>query len=205
MTPPKNKWVWRDHVAESASSWTQAIGASCFDTYSSEVANTFDFAHTDGVTPEVANIIPKHMHTLVPTEELYNWVAEKQRQNANDLLQRNCQHTARVANATYKPIADPHEIRVIEIHPGTFSDSLKRTLHHCSVEFEHFIDHSFPPRTDVNKRETRHALSCTDLNQPVWYTALSYTWGKPNPETDTLIECDQSKLTITQSLDIALR
>ncbi|KKY15306.1 putative heterokaryon incompatibility protein [Diplodia seriata] len=44
-----------------------------------------------------------------------------------------------------------------------------------------------------------------DLTRPVWYTALSYTWGIPNPSTDSFIECDGFKLKITQSLDAALR
>lgn len=101
----------------------------------------------------------------------------------------------------YRPIVDPCEIRVLEIKSGAYSEKLRGSLHHCSVEYEH--------ETVVNKARysetypTRYALSMDDLTTPVWYTALSYTWGAPVFDRD--IECNGYEKMITSSLDAAIR
>ncbi|KAK7557144.1 heterokaryon incompatibility protein-domain-containing protein [Phyllosticta citricarpa] len=50
---------------------------------------------------------------------------------------------------------------------------------------------------------TKHALSTDNLEKPVFYTALSYTWGSGG--FDCEIECDGGSLPITASLNAALR
>jgi hypothetical protein len=109
----------------------------------------------------------------------------------------------------YKSIADPHEIRLLEIKPGANNEKLRGSLHHCSVEFEG-EDLAIEDGTLVNvsssrneKIFTRYALSMDDLTTPVWYTALSYTWGAPSFDGD--IECDGHDKAITKSLEAALR
>ncbi|KAI1798743.1 heterokaryon incompatibility protein-domain-containing protein [Daldinia bambusicola] len=79
----------------------------------------------------------------------------------------------------YRQLADPYEIRILELKPGKDDERLRGALHHCSVEF------------------------ATDICEPVWYTALSYTWGKN--VFNRVIECDNFSKTITESLEVALR
>ncbi|KAF7949122.1 hypothetical protein EAE96_008291 [Botrytis aclada] len=101
----------------------------------------------------------------------------------------------------YKTIVDPFEIRVLEIKPGCNNEKLCGSLHHCSVEFEYetVVDHFGLHRTTY----TTHALSVEDLTTPIWYTALSYTWGSSS--MDGSIDCDGHEKAITTSLEIALR
>lgn len=91
----------------------------------------------------------------------------------------------------YQPITDKYEIRVLEIKPGKPSDQLKGALHHCSVEFR------------IDEKPVAYALSMRDLAVPVFYTALSYTWGAP--KFDAMFECDGHVKMITRSLESALR
>ncbi|PMD31539.1 hypothetical protein L207DRAFT_572752 [Hyaloscypha variabilis F] len=113
----------------------------------------------------------------------------------------------------YRPFVDPYEIRVLEIKPGANSEKLQGSLHHCSVEFESepkdFL--AFKGETLIETRQSRltykyltmYALSMDDLTTPVFYTALSYTWG--SQIFDGIIECDGHEKAITKSLEAALR
>ncbi|TGO47376.1 hypothetical protein BCON_0280g00030 [Botryotinia convoluta] len=101
----------------------------------------------------------------------------------------------------YKTIVNPYEIRVLEIKPGCNNEKLRGSLHHCSVEFEYetVVDQFGLHKTAY----TTHALSVENLTTPIWYTALSYTWGSSG--MDGSIECDGHEKAITTSLEIALR
>ncbi|KAF7901749.1 uncharacterized protein EAF01_007048 [Botrytis porri] len=101
----------------------------------------------------------------------------------------------------YKTIVNPYEIRVLEIKPGRNIEKLRGSLHHCSVEFEYetAVDQFGLHRTTY----TTHALSLKNPTSPIWYTALSYTWGSSS--MDGSIECDGHEKAITTSLEIALR
>ncbi|KAF7897186.1 hypothetical protein EAF00_005414 [Botryotinia globosa] len=101
----------------------------------------------------------------------------------------------------YKTIVNPYEIRVLEIKPGRDNEKLRGSLHHCSVEFEYetAVDQFEVHRTAF----TTHALSLENPTTPIWYTALSYTWGSSS--MDGSIECDGHEKAITTSLEIALR
>ncbi|TGO18457.1 hypothetical protein BPAE_0382g00020 [Botrytis paeoniae] len=101
----------------------------------------------------------------------------------------------------YKTFINPYEIRVLEIKPGCDNKKLRGSLHHCSVEFEYktVVDQFGIHRTS----NTTHALSVENLTAPIWYTALSYTWGLSR--MDGSIECDGHEKAITTSLEIALQ
>jgi hypothetical protein len=113
----------------------------------------------------------------------------------------------------YRPFVDPYEIRVLEIKPGANSDKLQGSLHHSSVEFESEPKDFFafkgeilmePRRARLTyKHLTMYALSIDNLTTPVFYTALSYTWGAQI--FDGTIECDGHQKAITKSLEAALR
>ncbi|KAF3020158.1 hypothetical protein E8E14_009450 [Neopestalotiopsis sp. 37M] len=108
----------------------------------------------------------------------------------------------------YKPILDEDEFRVMELKPGDGDGELRGALLHCSVEFvrsnqDLFLHTAYTP--DDQKYTQRFALSTDGYTTPVQYTALSYTWGDPDPSTDTTIDCAGHKLTITQSLATALK
>ncbi|KAF7937289.1 uncharacterized protein EAE98_001603 [Botrytis deweyae] len=101
----------------------------------------------------------------------------------------------------YKTIVNPYEIRVLEIKPGRDSEKLRGSLHHCSVEFEYetVVDQFEVHRTAF----TTHALSVENITTPIWYTALSYTWGSSS--MDGSIECGGHDKAITTSLEMALQ
>ncbi|KAF7534136.1 hypothetical protein G7054_g6470 [Neopestalotiopsis clavispora] len=108
----------------------------------------------------------------------------------------------------YKPILDEDEFRVMELKSGAGDEELRGALLHCSVEFvssnkDLFLHTAYTP--DDQKYTQRFALSTDDYTTPVQYTALSYTWGKPDPSTDTTIDCAGHKLKITKSLATALK
>jgi hypothetical protein len=93
----------------------------------------------------------------------------------------------------YNPISNPYGIRVLEIKPGMGMEKLEGTLHYCSVEFNHKALEYSP----------RWAMSSSDYTKPVFFTALSYTWGPP--VFDGSIECDGFVKRITTSLEAAIR
>ncbi|KAK0668877.1 HET-domain-containing protein [Cercophora samala] len=108
----------------------------------------------------------------------------------------------------YRPIVDPYEIRVLEIKPGSNDDLICCALHHCSLEFKE------PPRKLTRNLEllesgpatvpqTKFGLLMNDLTVPIWYTALSYTWGPA--VFDMPITVDGYEKLITKSLYGALQ
>ncbi|GME28878.1 uncharacterized protein K452DRAFT_353118 [Neofusicoccum parvum] len=189
------------------STWNPNLMAANFATLGSFKNSTFEFARTDGITAEAANIYPQDIKRLVPVEQISRWATTKQRKNLTIQLQlhgRNSTISNEEPRSFYKPADDPQEMRILEIYPGHFWDDLKGNLHHCSLEFECNVD--LKPKPDAPRFfPTRHALDLENLEKPIWYTALSYTWGEPDPGTDTVIECDGFKLQITRSLEMALR
>ncbi|ETS85262.1 hypothetical protein PFICI_03287 [Pestalotiopsis fici W106-1] len=150
----------------------------------------FEFARADGNQPDL----------LLPITKIQSWapgkVAARQAKRGHD------------HNDFYQPIIDKDEFRVMELKPGVGDEDLRGALHHCSVEFVRTQEDLFlhTPYTPDDERYTqRFALSTDDYIKPVLYTALSYTWGKPDPSTDTTIDCEGHKLKITKSLATALK
>ncbi|KAF2138221.1 uncharacterized protein K452DRAFT_353118 [Aplosporella prunicola CBS 121167] len=74
---------------------------------------TFQFARTDGITAEAANVYRRDL-----------WRITSKKQIAQP-------------RGFYRPICNAQEIRVLEIYPGHFWDDLRGSLHHCSVEFDY--------------------------------------------------------------------
>lgn len=133
---------------------------------------------------EITHIDDKHERIIdLYREKINNWAKTK-----TNSIRRGESGGSKL----YRPITDIYEIRVLEIKPGKPSDQLNGALHHCSVEFRLTDD-----------APLSFALSMNDLSIPVFYTALSYTWGAPN--FDAEFECDGYVKMITRSLESALR
>ena len=103
-------------------------------------------------------------------------------------------------NATrYPPLQDASDIRVLELHPGSYKDALRCTSHVCSLGFE------YPPVPEDEptwRPWLRYAIS-RRTGQLIWYSALSYTWGAPifvKP-----LSCNGYQVLVTENLDLALR
>ncbi|KAM5354795.1 hypothetical protein ACJ41O_001441 [Fusarium nematophilum] len=142
-------------------------------------AGSFACARVDGITAKTFNYDPEEWDAAI--SKINQWASTKaggsKPQSGNGQL--------------YQPMRDPYEIRVLHLSPGTGSDKLRGTLHHCSVEL----------KRDDNR--SRWAVSMDDFTTMVCYTALSYCWGPPVFEAS--IECDGHEKKITKSLETALR
>ncbi|TVY17500.1 Heterokaryon incompatibility protein 6, OR allele [Lachnellula arida] len=150
----------------------------------------FELAQIDGATSARTLGVDRLNDRLLPENKIRIWASTKKIP-----VPTKSDDKGRL----YRPIVDPHEIRVLEIKSGAYSEKLRGSLHHCSVEYENeTVVNAF-----VGTVPTRYALSMDDLTTPVWYTALSYTWGAPVFDRD--IECNGYEKMITASLDAALR
>ncbi|KAK0638428.1 Heterokaryon incompatibility protein 6 [Lasiodiplodia hormozganensis] len=208
---------WKLPVKLKASSlWNPKLISEGYKTPDDPQESTFEFARTNGITAEAANVYPHQLEKLAPTEKITAWAATKARKACDAQLQVKGQNAAAEdpPGGPHKRLSDlRYEIRVLELHPGHFYGNLKGTLHHCSVEYEDGISSTFIADDERPAYRTRFALSCENMKKPVWYTALSYAWIDPtsssntnwDPATDTHIECNGFKLPITRSLEMALR
>ena len=99
----------------------------------------------------------------------------------------------------HPPLMDLKDIRVLELHAGSFEDELHCTLHVCSLGFD------LPPGPEdgsYTRDRLGFAISCEDYTL-TWYTALSYVWGPP--VFDKPLKCNGIRTAITGNLDLALR
>ena len=108
---------------------------------------------------------------------------------------------------TYEPLADPQEIRVLELHPGRYDEEIRCSLHVCAVALDH--EYAYPVDTsrklgtwDRTNSRTQFVVSSV-TGQPIWYTALSYVWG--DSAFLMPIKCNEKTFHTTRNLDIALR
>lgn len=129
----------------------------------------------------------------VATDQLNSWASIKSAHTGNTLSPKH--HLVGQAGL-YRPITAPFEIRVLHLMPGTGIERLRGALHHCSLEFTASTDYI-----------TKHAtcLKNPDKPEPIWYTALSYTWGDPTFKSDATIEFEGQNKGITRSLETALQ
>jgi hypothetical protein len=137
---------------------------------------------------------------LLPEKEIGAWASGK--------VATRQGKSSKNRSGLYRPIHDKDEFRVVELKPGGQNEELRGVLHHFTVEFvsaneELFEHNAYTP--EEKKYTQRFALSTDDYVTPMKYTALSYTWGKPDPSTDTTIDCEGHKLKITGSLATALK
>lgn len=98
----------------------------------------------------------------------------------------------------YESLENAYDFRVIELRPGSGTSSIDTILHHCSLEF----DSVFKNEDNGSLHEVRYATSLRTFGEPIWYTALSYTWGPPI--FDKTISVGERELSITTSLYTAL-
>lgn len=123
-----------------------------------------------------------------PATEVSRWAADNPRPDAP---------RAHGESSLYRPLEDNHDIRVLEVLPATTPDEpLRARLHHCSIGLD--MDHAMTAPS-----AGRFALDVRNLEHPIWYTALSYTWGPPVFEAT--IHCDGHTKAITRTLETALK
>lgn len=149
---------------------------------------------------EFARADPDQKQFLLPITEIQAWASTK--------VPARQAKGGQNRSSFYKPILDEDEFRMVELKPGSYDEELRGALHHYSVEFLNMESDMFlhSPYTPDDERYTqRFALSTDDYVTPVQYTALSYSWGVPDPDSDTTIDCAGHKLKITKSLATALR
>jgi hypothetical protein len=100
------------------------------------------------------------------------------------------------AHLTCAPL-DIGEIRILELKRGNFEAPLNGSLVVANIDFAYaVVNHNF-------KRTTNHAISLSEI-EPVWYTALSYTWGAPIFDTKFHF-ANGTSINITSSLASALK
>ena len=89
------------------------------------------------------------------------------------------------------------EIRILELHAADFDAPFQANLHTVSIDFTYpVLPFPFPDKI------TNHGVSLA-TESPVWYTALSYTWGPPGSDAEIHVEGEALK--ITSSLACALQ
>lgn len=104
-------------------------------------------------------------------------------------------------DSLYEPLQDG-EIRVLELLPATFDAPFKGELHVVSVDFEYPQQSIGYNGRLTEGRQVNHAISLID-KRPVWYTALSYTWGPPI--FNERIKIGKDYIKITTGLAAAVR
>jgi hypothetical protein len=81
----------------------------------------------------------------------------------------------------YKPLKHG-EIRVLELHAADFDAPFQANIHTVSIDFTYpVLPGPGPDKT------TNHGVSLV-TESPVWYTALSYTWGPPGSNDEIHVE-----------------
>jgi hypothetical protein len=106
----------------------------------------------------------------------------------------------RSASQIYTALKDG-EIRILELHPTGLNAQLRGDFHVAQIRF------SYPKRSDDPSRMARrinHAISLP-AGKPLWYTALSYTWGPPDFDREIQIGVGGDTVMITTSLYVALQ
>ena len=111
---------------------------------------------------------------------------------------------ARCFKDIYEQLSDPWSIRVLELYAGEFADELCGALHECSVEFNLYTA-TLQPLGDELNDHAKFVISMHEGPCPVWYTALSYAWGRRGDNDDCGLFCHGHLLPTTPNLDVALR
>ncbi|QBZ58695.1 hypothetical protein PoMZ_03653 [Pyricularia oryzae] len=139
----------------------------------------FEIARASGLTLAAANTDEASMGRMLDQAQVSAWAKLKADQYKKpDVSQATTRNQ-------YKPLTNPYEIRVLELEPGSPKDHLKCKLHHCTIEFEH-----------TGTTYTQFALSTDNLTKPIWYTALSYRWGDPQPVRHITVDGYEMEITV---------
>jgi hypothetical protein len=119
-----------------------------------------------------------------------DFIATKKSTNAHTRIRQKS------SSKIHKPLR-PGETRVLELHAADLNAPFQGNLHTVSIDFTYPV--SPDPGPD---KATNHGVSlATEL--PVWYTALSYTWGPSGSDDEIHVEGETLK--ITSSLACALQ
>ena len=118
---------------------------------------------------------------------------------------RQCLQTGNVtSNNIYEQLSDPWSVRVLELYAGEFTDKLCGALHECSVEFDQYTA-TLQPTGEELLGYADFVISMLEGPCPVWYTALSYAWGRRGDNDNCGLFCHGHLLPTTPNLDGALR
>lgn len=139
----------------------------------------FEIARASGLTPAAANVDRTRVDKIFDQSQVFPWAALKAKQRKElDIPVAGAQNP-------YVPLKDPYEIRVLELAPRSLDGSLHCTLHHCTIEFE-----------QEGSLFSQFALSIDCLTTPIWYTALSYRWGDPQPVKHITVDGFRMEVTV---------
>ncbi|KAF2132034.1 HET-domain-containing protein [Dothidotthia symphoricarpi CBS 119687] len=136
-------------------------------------------------------------------EVLHAFVAEKKCQESEQSSQQV------TPLSIYHPLLNG-EIRILELYPAKPGSLLQGDLHVASIDFAYPSRQLWPSNNNVTyrsnnnltyQRNSNHAVVLA-TGEPMWYTALSYTWGAP--VFDQTIHLRHGNLKITSSLASAL-
>ncbi|KAI4286773.1 MAG: hypothetical protein L6R35_003974 [Caloplaca aegaea] len=143
-----------------------------------------------------------------PFEEaaLRNFVSKREAEVSAHPTGTHAATTETASNdSIYKRLDRAQDMRIVQLSPGTFEESIHCTLHECSTDFEYPVD----PTKQIQgtkyltlKAPTFHVVSIAS-GEPIWYTAISYVWG--DPAFIMPITCNGRIFKTTQNLYTALR
>ncbi|RSM07156.1 hypothetical protein CDV31_008708 [Fusarium ambrosium] len=167
-----------DSNEERVNLFDTAIGSIKHYTYDGSF-----FVRAEKVTAETVGIPPDEWDAILSQDS-----KNRRRPPVTTLNER-----APSTKALYEPIQGDYETRILEIKPGSGSETLQGALHHCWLDGDRLaLDYA-----------RQWGVSTSDFTTPVCYTALSYTWGPPVFEAT--IKCDGHAKRITRGLEAALK
>ena len=102
----------------------------------------------------------------------------------------------------YQPLANPTDIRLLILAPGSFEDKLMGRLRTCSLGYPYPAYCKIDQDGIISTPKVQWAY-CLRSRKIIWYTALSYVWGPPI--FNRIIECNGYEMRITSNLADALR
>lgn len=84
----------------------------------------------------------------------------------------------------YRELESDRTIRVLTLHGGSFKDPVECTIHH----------HELPPKVDPNKKAPQRLSVGKGVPK---YEALSWTWGRDEPEELPLLHIKNADPRVT--------
>jgi hypothetical protein len=153
----------------------------------------------DGFMPQMSQSMPFEFPTLegpanhesyLHHDQLSKWINKERNSEYINPVSENSD-----PDSPYKPLTRDFEIRVLEILPGLHNSVIECVFHRCSLKYQYEAIENW-------RKYTKHGLSTKTL-KPIWYCALSYTWGAP--VFDAQIICNGRSLKITTGLAQALQ
>lgn len=153
----------------------------------------FDLARaTRAVTGAVGCL--ESPQSYISTEHLHKWAS-----TTGSCRNAKAEEGAPQSTGLYRAFTGPDEIRVLEVKPGSASDTVRCALHHCCVGYDGTHDPSHQPGPRRH-HPAQFGTSTTAPTEPIWYTALSYRWGDPK-DLGSPVDVSGHEIQITKSLE----